>query len=292
MRNIAFDRVALAVLFAFFSYVLLTGYDTLGVRYAGRRLPYLRTALTSFMAYAVGHNVGIAALSGGSIRYRVYSALGLSAVEVTKIIAFCTVTFGLGVAVLLGISLCAMPASALAVLGLPTIVLRTLGTALILIVLTYLIASSTRHGPLQIGSWRIGIPSTRTAWLQLALSIGDLACASGTLYVLLAPELGIHYWTFLGLYLIAIAAGVISSLPGGIGVFEAVLLLTLPNVDREALLSTVIVYRLIYYVAPLTLALIFLAAHEIRLHRSKLFHAGDVASDWLSKIAPADDGDP
>ncbi len=285
-HNIALGRITLAVLFACGSYLILTGYDALGVRYAGRRLPYRRTALTSFMAYAVGHNVGIAALSGGSIRYRVYSALGLSAVEVTKVIAFCTVTFALGTAFLLGISLDAMPAPELGVLGLPTPLLRALGGLLVASVAVYLIGSSLRRGPLQIGSWRIGIPATRIAWLQLVLSIGDLICASSTLYVLLAPALGIDYWTFLGLYLIAIAAGVLSSLPGGIGVFEAVLLLTLPNVDREALLSTVIVYRLIYYVAPLTLALIFLAAHEIRLHRSKLFQAGDVASDWLSKIAP------
>jgi phosphatidylglycerol lysyltransferase len=285
-HNIALWRIALAVAFACASYSILTGYDVLGVRYAGRRLPYLRTALTSFMAYAVGHNVGIAALSGGSIRYRVYSALGLSAVEVTKVIAFCTVTFGLGTAFLLGLSLDLMPAPELGVLGLPTLLLRALGVVLILAVAVYLIGSSLRRGPLQIGSWRIGIPATGIAWLQLALSVGDLVCASSTLYVLLAPALGIDYWTFLGLYLIAIAAGVLSSLPGGIGVFEAVLLITLPNVDREALLSTVIVYRLIYYVAPLTLALIFLATHEIRLHRSKLFQAGDIASDWLSKIAP------
>ena len=286
VRNIPLGRIVAAVLLACGSYLVLTGYDALGVRYAGRRLPYLRTALTSFMAYAVGHNLGVAALSGGSIRYRVYSALGLSAVEVTKVIAFCTVTFGLGAACLLGISLTAVPEAQLAVLGLPPALLRVLGAALILVVLAYLIGSSTRRGPLQIGSWRLGIPAPRTAWLQLVLSIGDLLCASGTLYVLLAPELGIDYFTFLGLYLIAIAAGVLSSLPGGIGVFEAVLLITLPNVDREALLGTVIVYRLIYYVAPLMLALTFLAAHEIRLHRSKLFQAGDIASDWLSKIAP------
>jgi phosphatidylglycerol lysyltransferase len=286
VHEISGRRVALAALFACGSYLILTGYDALGVRYAGRRLPYLRTALTSFMAYAVGHNVGIAALSGGSIRYRVYSALGLSAVEVTKIIAFCTVTFFIGTAFLLGVSFGVMPAAELKVLAVPTPIVRAAGALLIGAVAAYLAGSSLRRGPLQIGSWRIGIPATRIAWLQLLFSIGDLLCASGTLYVLLAPSLGIGYWSFLGLYLVAIAAGVLSSLPGGIGVFEAVLLITLPNVDREALLSTVIVYRLIYYVAPLAVALVFLAGHEIQLHRSKLFQAGDIASDWLSKIAP------
>jgi uncharacterized membrane protein YbhN (UPF0104 family) len=95
VRSHSLLQLGLATAYAIAGYIVLTSYDAMAVRYIGRSIPYARTALTAFMAFAVGHNVGMAALSGGAIRYRMYSTLGLSATEIAKVIAFCTVTVDL-----------------------------------------------------------------------------------------------------------------------------------------------------------------------------------------------------
>jgi len=286
MRSIPVSALFAAILCAAGSYLVLTGYDAVGLRYIGRSLTRRQIMQTAFTAFAVGHNVGIAALSGGSIRYRMYSLLGLSGFEIAKIIAFVAVTFSLGISLLLGIAMILMPSAETDVLKLSPVALHTAGGLLIMVTLTYLLTAVFTRKPITIGRWMLPFPAPKIAFGQIALSVVDLTFASATLYVLLAPVLNIGFLPFLGIYLLAIAAGVLSSIPGGIGVFEAVLLITLPTVERSALLGTIIVYRLIYYVAPLCLALLLLASNEIRQHRHALRASTERAGAWLSVIVP------
>ena len=279
-------RIAGAAAFAAVGYFALTGYDALALRYVRRKLPYLRMAVVSFMAFAVGHNVGVAALSGGSIRYRAYSELGLSATDIARIIVFCTLTFALGTAFLIGIALWLEPSPELVAPGVPAGLLAGIGIALVALALAYVGLPLLRRTPLSVGNWRIELPSFPITVAQLSIAIVDLGCAAATLYVLLEPELAIGYGAFLGLYLLALAAGIVSSLPGGIGVFEAVLLIALPDVDREALLSAIIAYRLVYYVAPLSVALVAMSVREVYLHRTGLRRFAGFAGNWLSRVAP------
>src|SRR5580704_19374636 len=86
------------------SYALLGFYDVLALRYIGKLVPYGRTLFTSFIAYAFGHNFGIAALTSAAVRYRLYSSAGLSASDVAAVSAFCGVTTAIGLAVLGGVS--------------------------------------------------------------------------------------------------------------------------------------------------------------------------------------------
>jgi phosphatidylglycerol lysyltransferase len=286
IRSIPLSALALAVIFAACSYLVLTGYDALGMRYLGHELDYRHTAQTSFMAFAVGNNVGIATLSGGSIRYRMYSMLGLSGVEIAKIVVFTSVTFALGTSLLLGAALLLMPAPETGVLHLSQAVLKILGAVLIALPFGYLLACSFVQGPISLGRWKFSLPVPLIGLAQIGVSVADLAYAAATLFILLAPELHIGFLPFLGIYLVAIAAGLLSSIPGGIGVFEAVLLLALPGVDRGVLLGTVVVYRLIYYVAPLFFALLLLVANEAAQHRQVLGSASRRVGQWFSAAAP------
>ena len=111
------SSVLAALGFAALSYTCLTGFDALALRYVGRPLPYYQSALASFTSLAIGHNVGVAALSSGAVRYRFYSRWGLNTEEIAKIILFCGVTVGLGLMTLAGICLTVLPDSAARVGG-------------------------------------------------------------------------------------------------------------------------------------------------------------------------------
>lgn len=286
VRSIPTWALVASVAFAACSYVVLTGYDATALRYLDRPMPYRSYALTAFMAYAVGNNVGIATLSGGSVRYRLYSLSGLSGTEIAQIIAFVTLTYILGASALLGVALLSMPAAQSSVLGLPPSALTSAGIALLAVPCTYLSATMLRKTPLTIRHWRLPLPRPAIGVAQIVVSASDLTFAAATLYVLLEPALDIGFFSFLGIYLLAMAAGLISSVPGGIGVFEAILVATLPQVAPNILLGTILIYRLIYYVAPLILALMLLVSIEVRHHGRALQVSSGRMTDWLSGIAP------
>lgn len=268
------------------SYAILTGYDAVALKHLDKAIPYRRSALTAFMAYAVGHNVGFAALSGGSIRYRMYTLAGLSATEIARVIVFVTATFGLGASGLSGLALILMPGPLATVVNLPSPVLTAIGVLLLALPFIYLAGSFFRRTPLKVAHWQLALPRPTIALTQVGLSVADLVCAAATLYVLLDPILHTTFLAFLGVFLLAMAAGLISSIPGGVGVFEAVMVAAFPGVDPVALLGTMIIFRLIYYVAPLALALTLLAGHESAQHRSAIKRSTETALGWLTGIAP------
>lgn len=272
--------------FAACSYFAMTGYDAAALRYLGKRMPYRRSALTAFMAYAVGHNVGLVTVSGGSIRYRMYTLSGLTASEIAVIILFVTVTFALGASVLLGLALISAPVTETEFPGVPPALLTTIGVLLLLVSIAYIAAPYLYRRPITFRNWRFSLPRPGIAISQLGLSVADLIFGAASLYVLLAPSLPIAFFPFLGIYLLAMFAGLISSVPGGIGVFEAVLVVAFPQAEPAALFGTVLVYRLIYYVLPLSVALVLLVAHEMRQHRNAFVQSTATVRHRLSGIAP------
>ena len=275
-----------AALFTVAGYGCLTLYDALAVRFAGARVPYPRVALISFMGYAIGHNVGLNTLSGGAIRYRAYTALGLGAKQIATIIAFGSVTFMLGAALLLGLSLVTQAGMSGSALHVHASIALIAGVGLLAAVGAYLWLVSTRHKPLQVGKFVIPVPQPRVAFAQVAVACADLLCAAGVLYVLLPQHGAIGFAAFAGIYLIAIAAGVISNVPGGIGVFEAVLLLLLRSVAEDRLLGALVAYRAIYYFAPFTIALALLGAHELWAHRGPAVRLVQLGRTFLVAVTP------
>lgn len=268
------------------SYLLLTCYDWLALRHVGRPLPYRRTAATALAAYAVGHNMGVAALSGGAIRFRLYAAAGLEAAEITTVIAFCSLTFALGSMTLLALSLIIEADRAGALLHVGPAVSRMAGTLLLLGLAGYVTLVVLRRRPVEWRGLSLRLPSPAMTAAQLALSLADIALASAVLYVLLPEPHPLSYLAFASLYVVAVAAALVSNVPGGLGVFETVILLLLPNVPADALIASLLAYRLIYYVVPFVLALVALAVHETYLHRARLRQAVALAQASLSVITP------
>jgi uncharacterized membrane protein YbhN (UPF0104 family) len=237
MRAIPAPALLTAGLLTLASYACLTLYDLLGAHFVGAKVPYRRLAMISFMAYGIGHNVGMNTLSGGAIRFRTYSALGLSAKQIATIVAFGTGTFYLGAATLLGASLLSQAALSVSVLHLlhipPALAGRHGALPCSPESAAYLVFACTRRAPLQFRGHELPLPEPRIAFAQVALACTDLMLSAGIVFVLLPPHAGVGFLGFVGLYIIAIAAGVISTVPGGVGVFESVLLLLLVVVPRD-----------------------------------------------------------
>src|ERR1700733_12065922 len=160
-------KVLRAALFTVMGYGCLTLYDALAVRLAGARVPYARVALISFMGYAIGHNVGLNTLSGGAIRYRAYTALGLKAKQIATIIAFGTVTFVLGASLLLGTSLVSQAGMSGTVLHVHAWLAVAGGAVLLLIVVAYLGLVCTRHEPIRLWKLVIPVPKPKIAFAQI-----------------------------------------------------------------------------------------------------------------------------
>ncbi len=285
-RHLHAPAFAAAIALTALNYTLLTFYDVLALRYVGASLPYQRVAPISFSAFAIGHNLGVPSLSGGSVRYRAYSMAGLSTVQIATVIGFVSLTFGLGVALLIGLSLLAAPESNLAVMKLPPLALRSIGAALVAAPLLYVLWTWLARGSIRVRNWTLTTPSPALAGSQLLLAVMDLSLLATVLYVLLPPELGIDYFALLGAFLLAIGAGALSNVPGGLGVFESVLLLLLHTKSAASLLGAVLAFRVIYYVAPLTLALVIIAMQALATHGDRLWRVTRIGGGWLRGMAP------
>ncbi|MEZ5533264.1 MAG: bifunctional lysylphosphatidylglycerol flippase/synthetase MprF [Steroidobacteraceae bacterium] len=289
LRAIAPARVAAAAGLTVLSYLLLTLYDTMAVRYVGKPVPYRRTALTAFVAFAFGHNMSFAAFTGTAVRYRVYSTQGLTALDVATVTSFCALTTAIGLSVLGGFAaLAAVPGTTALHLG--HIWSRLFGASLLAAVCAYLAWAALARGSLVLGSWEIRPPGARLAIGQLCVGVVDLAVAAGVLWTLVPHPAGLDFVTFAGVFAIAVVGGVASQVPGGLGVFEAIVLLALRDVPAPQLLGGLLAYRALYYLAPLALAALALLLHEVYLQRARLAHMRRAAGVWitplLSPIAP------
>ena len=283
LRAIPRRAVLAAAVLTAGSYSVLTLYDWLGVQYVGKRVGYARTALTSFIAYAFGHNLSLAAFTGAAVRYRLYSTVGLTTLDVATIVSVCALTTALGVSVLAGGALLlAVPGSDALHLGHAWS--KLVGLCLVGWVAGYLGWASLAREPLKAGSWALRPPGMALAASQVLVAVVDLTLASAVLYVLLPSRAGVDFVTFAGIYAVAIVGGILSQVPGGLGVFEAILLLALPNVSAPPLLGALLAYRGIYYLAPLVLAAAALAAHELSRQRSRLARAGGTADALLAPM--------
>ena len=286
LQAIHVAALAAAALLAVAGYACLTLYELLGVRFAGGKTPYFKIALISFMAYAVGHNVGLNALSGGAVRFRAYSGQGLKPTQIATVVAFGSITFGLGAAFLLGLSLLTNGGASGSLLDVNPRLAVAGGAALLAGVCAYFALAFMRRESLRIGPFVLPVLKPNVAFAQIAVACADLLCTAGALYVLLPPDAHIGFTAFAGLYLIAITAGVVSSVPGGVGVFESVLFLLLPAVPPDRLLGSLLAYRAIYYLVPFTVALVMLGMHELWVHRGAMERMLRFGRTWLIAVAP------
>ncbi len=256
-------RFAIAILLTIVSYLALTCYDVLALRAVGRPLRYRVAALASFTSYAIGNNLGLSFLTGGSARYRVYSAEGLGVGDVARVVALASLAFWTGLLLLAG----ALLASGLgqpALFGAqpPPWAARVLGLLLLLVPLFLLLWTGRNGRTLRLGRFHLLLPGRRLAAAQMLVAIVDLASSSMVLLALV-PGAGLAEWPafFVG-YVLAVVLALVSAVPGGVGVFEAVLLAALPALGRPELVAALLGYRLVYYLLPLLLAGVLVVAGE------------------------------
>lgn len=280
-------RVALAIALTVLSYLILTGYDWMALRFVQHPLPYGRVALASFIGYAVSHNIGFAALSGTSVRYRLYSSWGLSAVDVAKVMAFNGLTFWLGFLTLGGLAFLVEPVKIPTLLRLPIDSAQVLGAAFLALVAAYLVVTVRRTTPLKTWGWEWSLPAPRFSAGQLVVSSLDWAVAGSVLYALLPHAAVGSYPAFLAMFLLAQLSGVVSQVPGGLGVFETVIVLFLsPSVPAPPILASLVAYRGIYYLLPLAIAVILLGGREVFERREGVVRAARVFGPWVQYLVP------
>jgi phosphatidylglycerol lysyltransferase len=264
IRGTSGSALGLALLATAISFLALTGYDASSLRYVGAPVSYRVAAETSFIAYALANTVGLGVLTGGAVRLRLYGAAGVEAGAISRAIAFNAAAFILGISVVGAAALLWGADSVAPALHIPALVLQA-GASLILAGAAVLIILCRDGRERRLfGRFTLRLPSAALALQQLLISAVDIAATAAVLWFLL-PAGAIDFPAFMGFFAIAIVAGVLSHVPGGLGVFEAVMLLALRDrVPAEALAAALVLYRLIYYVLPLLLALTLLIVHEVR----------------------------
>ena len=268
------------------SFATLVGYDWSALRYVGQKLPVRVMALASFCGYAIGNTVGFALLTGGSIRFRIYTVAGMRTEDVGRVALFCVVAFGFGICAMSGVGVLLRPYLVSSTLNVPVTVLRAVSLALIVGVAAFLVLCALRP-TLRWRNMTLALPAPGLVAGQLVISALDLCLAGAALYVLLPDKAGLSFLGFLPVFCVAIIAGIMSHVPGGLGVFEAVMIFALGDrIGHGALVGALVVYRLLYYVLPLLLAGLLLGLNEIRRTMPSTRAAVERVRDLTDAIIP------
>jgi hypothetical protein len=262
--------IALAGILVAAGYVTLTFYDFFALRTIGRKhVPYRIAALAAFTSYSIGHNLGATVFTGGVVRLRIYSAWGLNVIDIAKIAFVTGLTFWLGNAFILGLSMACAPEVASAVNQLPPWLNRTIAFAGLATIVGYLLWLVPAPRMIGQGDWRITLPNARLTFVQIAIGVLDLGIGALAMYVLLPGEPAIDFTTVLVTFVVATLLGFISHAPGSLGVFDAALLVGLSQFDKNELLASLLIFRVLYFILPFFVALCALSARELWLSLTK-----------------------
>ena len=267
LRATELRHIAAAAAFVAAGYFTLTFYDLFALRTIGRSsIPYRVAALAGFTSYSIGHNIGATVFTGGAVRYRIYSAYGLNAVEVAKICFVAGLTFWLGNATVLGLGVVYHPEAAGLIDQLPPTINRGIAIVILGILASYV--GWVWSAPREIGQreWNVKLPSGPSTLLQIGIGILDLCCCALAMYMLLPSEPNIGFVTLAVVFVAATLLGFASHAPGGLGVFDAAMLVALWQFDKEAVLAGLLLFRVLYYLVPFAIALAILGAREIWLN--------------------------
>ncbi|MEN6444614.1 MAG: bifunctional lysylphosphatidylglycerol flippase/synthetase MprF [Candidatus Cloacimonas sp.] len=286
LHSIPQSKIFLAFVFTCFSYLVMTLYDYLALKYVNFKLSYPKITLSSFISYSFSNSLGHPLITG-TVRYRIYSGWGLNAVDIIKVIVFCSYTIWLGFILLIG-SLFTFTTVTLPVNFPFTIVSkRILGILLLSLILIYIVSSASGKINIKFKKGSITFPPLNIVFPQLLVSVIDWLLAGSILYILLPAEINIGYFNFLGYYLVAMAIAIVSQVPGGIGVFESVMLIILGNfISPLKIMGVLLTYRVIYYLVPLGLGAVIFTGKELLLQRKQIKYALSMYDRIISPFAP------
>ena len=253
----------LAALSTFASYVVLVGYDWLAVAHLGYRLPLRTLAAASFGSFTMSHTLGLTVLTGGTVRFRMYTRAGIHPLDIALIVALCGWTFWLGVVAVAGTGLLAAPDLATPLEAVLPASIKLFaprikdwaGAILLGGAVAYTVFAWVWRKPIKLWAYSFTLPDGRETLLQIAIGAVDLAFAGSALYLLLPDAGSVGWLTFLTIYGVAMVAGALSHAPGGLGVFELVVVGLLPEAPKAGVLAALVMFRLIYTYIPFFLGL-------------------------------------
>ncbi|MDI4233108.1 MULTISPECIES: YbhN family protein [unclassified Bradyrhizobium] len=277
LTEIAPHRIALAALCVVGAFCTLTFYDFFALRTIGKtHIPYRIAALSSFTSYTIGHNIGATVFTGGAIRFRIYSDYGLTAIDVAKICFLSGLTFWLGNLFVLGIGMVWHPAAATSMDLLPAAMNRLIGLGCLAGIGAYLVWLVTGTGRRELGQngWKVVLPSAKLTLVQILIGVVDLGFCALAMYLLMPTEPYIDFVSLAVVFILATLLGFASHAPGSIGVFDAAMLVALPEFSKEQLLATLVVFRILYFLIPFGISISIMGMRELWLN---------VVQPWLSR---------
>ncbi|MFC3069935.1 lysylphosphatidylglycerol synthase domain-containing protein [Phenylobacterium soli] len=242
-----------ALVLAVLSFLLMGVVEWLGLRWAGAKLPWGVAVAGSFLAGAIGHAIGANLLVAGAVRARLYDRYGVTLTQVAVTTLFNGMSFAVGLGALGGGGLLLASQAELAATAIPVSLARSAGAVLLAGSLGWVLLCMVRRRPLSAFGRSLTLPAGRDAVLQLIIGVADNGIAAGIVWVLL-PHGTTSYASFVGAYAVACVAGLISSVPGGAGVFESAISTLLPKAEAAPLAAAFLGYRLAYYLLPLIIA--------------------------------------
>ena len=256
------DQILIAAGLTSLSFLALTGYDAMALLQLRLRVPYTTTALASFTSYAVCFTLGFPLITAGTVRYWIYSEAGLSAAKIASLTVIAGVTYWLGMALIIGVGLLFRGETISNIDHFEPHINTLIGLGVLGSLLAYLAWVSLGHRKARIQGFKLELPGFKLTLGQIVLGVIDLCSAAGVLYALLPAPRALDFFTFATVYVFGCALGIASYAPGGIGVFEATMLKTVPVPSQEDLLASLLLFRIIYYLIPFVLALAIIGAHE------------------------------
>lgn len=273
LTEISPHRILLAALCVIGAFCTLTFYDFFALRTIGKKhVPYRIAAMSSFTSYSIGHNIGATVFTGGAIRFRIYSDYGLSAVDVAKICFLSGLTFWLGNTFVLGIGMAWHPWAASAMDQLPPSVNRLIALGAVAAIVAYFVWLTLGEKRRELGQngWKVTLPSAPLTLVQILIGVVDLGFCALAMYLLMPMQPDIDFISLAVVFILATLLGFASHAPGSIGVFDAAMLVALPQFGREQLLATLVVFRILYFMIPFGIAISIMGGREF----------------WMSVILP------
>lgn len=285
--HIPTPHLVVATLVVVFGYLLLTLYDVIAIRQVRKSHPsplsippisYPKTALTAYTAYAISHTVGANVLTASGIRYRFYTLFGLTSAQIANIVWLVSMAFTFGISTLIGLSLVISPEITLQLLGNldqslgffdKAIYTQLLGGFILAVVAGLVIYSGKNGKHVTLRGWRFDLPPATILLQQIAIAILDLGTVALVLWLLMPPEAGISYLATFSAFIQSMAVGILSHVPGGLGVFEITMISAFPQVDKAQMLGILLVFRILYYILPFLLALLLFIGYEAKRYLRK-----------------------
>jgi glycosyltransferase 2 family protein len=269
LTEIAPHRIALAALCVVGAFCTLTFYDFFALRTIGKtHIRYRIAAMSSFTSYTIGHNIGATVFTGGAIRFRIYSDYGLTAIDVAKICFLSGLTFWLGNLFVLGIGMVWHPSAASAMDLLPAALNRLIGAGCLVGIGAYFVwlVTGTSRRELGQNGWKVVLPTAKLTMLQIVIGVVDLGFCALAVYLLMPMQPHIDFMSLAVVFILATLLGFASHAPGSIGVFDAAMLVALPEFGKEQLLATLVVFRILYFLIPFGISISIMGVRELWLN--------------------------